>query len=426
MKIFGDDGFRDKVGSGLLSNKFLNSFFYALNFFLAKQKIKEIIIGFDTRTSHGKIIRIITKKIFAVKKIYVLEKPISTPGLQYLSKKKNLFGIMITASHFSNAFNGFKFFNKGLKLSKENEKYITKKIKDNKSFLYRKKTIKVVKLKAHLYYNYINKLLKFSFKKKIIVDCSNGSVSAFYKKIKFLSKLKPINTKTFGNKININCGSNSLSKNLKKKPYKNFEYCIAFDGDADRVLISKKKYGIIEPEKLALIFIIYFIKRKSFKSIVATEISNPWLKIQAKKFNIKVLYSKVGDRNVVQKKIKHNSLFGFETSGHFCFQNFMDGLLTAGLFIKIQNSNPEIIENVLQKKVKYLKKVYAAPILFENKIRRFLNVKNIKKIKVIIRKSIWNNFIKIYLFYKKGNSQKEFFIIKKFLRNKILKIKVKN
>ena len=156
MKIFGDDGFRDKVGSGLLSNKFLNSFFYALNFFLAKQKIKEIIIGFDTRTSHGKIIRIITKKIFAVKKIYVLEKPISTPGLQYLSKKKNLFGIMITASHFSNAFNGFKFFNKGLKLSKENEKYITKKIKDNKSFLYRKKTIKVVKLKAHLYF-YLSK-----------------------------------------------------------------------------------------------------------------------------------------------------------------------------------------------------------------------------------------------------------------------------
>ena len=104
----------------------------------------------------------------------------------------------------------------------------------------------------------------------------------------------------------------------------------------------------------------------------------------------------------------------------------MDGLLTAGLFIKIQNSNPEIIENVLQKKVNYLKKVYAAPILFENKIRRFLNVKNIKKIKVIIRKSIWNNFIKIYLFYKKGNSQKEFFIIKKFLRNKILRIKVKN
>jgi len=174
VKIFGDDGFRDKVGNGLLGNKFLNSFFYALNFFLAKQKIKQIIIGFDTRTSHQKIIKIIIKKIFAVKKIYILEKAISTPGLQYLSKKKNLFGIMITASHFSNAFNGFKFFNKGLKLTKDNEKYITKKILDNQSFLYRKKIIRVVKLKAHLYYNYINKILKFSFKKKIIVDCSNG------------------------------------------------------------------------------------------------------------------------------------------------------------------------------------------------------------------------------------------------------------
>ena len=104
----------------------------------------------------------------------------------------------------------------------------------------------------------------------------------------------------------------------------------------------------------------------------------------------------------------------------------MDGLLTAGLFIKIQNSNPEIIENVLKKKINYFKKIYAVPILFEDKIKRFLSIKKIKKIKIIIRKSIWNNFIKIYLFYKKDNSQKELFIIKKFLRNKILKIKIKN
>ena len=89
MKIFGDDGFRDKVGQGLLNEKFLNNFFLSLNLFLEQKKIDNLIIGFDTRSSKNKIIRIITKNLFILKNIYLLNKPISTPGIQLISKKKN-------------------------------------------------------------------------------------------------------------------------------------------------------------------------------------------------------------------------------------------------------------------------------------------------------------------------------------------------
>ena len=44
---------------------------------------------------------------------------------------------------------------------------------------------------------------------------------------------------------------------------------------------------------------------------------NPWLCEILRKYNVKVYKSKVGDRNVLELKEKKNSIFGFETSGHF-------------------------------------------------------------------------------------------------------------
>ena len=61
MKIFGDDGFRDVVNSGLMNEAFLNNFFNSLNYFLDKKKISRIYIGYDTRKSCQDILNIIKK-----------------------------------------------------------------------------------------------------------------------------------------------------------------------------------------------------------------------------------------------------------------------------------------------------------------------------------------------------------------------------
>jgi phosphomannomutase len=425
VKIFGDDGFRDRVGQGLLNEKFLNNFFLSLNLFLEQKKIDNLIIGFDTRSSKNKIIKIITKNLFILENIYLLNKPISTPGIQLISKKKKLFGIMITASHFANNFNGFKFFNCGNKLTKKDEKLIEKNLLSKKIINYKKKDTKIKKLNSNIYYKFINKNFKFKNKKKVIIDCANGSVSAYTNKIKFLHYVSLINTKTRGNLINVKSGSNLLDINYNLNPFKNYDYCLAFDGDADRVVIAKKGYGIIEPEKIALIFASYLDKKNKFKKIIATEIANPWLKLELQKIKKKILFSKVGDRNVIQKKKKYKALFGFENSGHFCFNYTMDGLFTAGLFLKILNSDSTIIDNVLIKQITYYKKIYALSEKYQTKVNDYIRLQNKKYIKVIIRKSIWNNYFKIYIFYNK-NSIKQYLKIYDFLKNKVLKIKVKN
>ena len=315
MIIFGDDGFRDKAEKGLLSHLFLKKIFKSLNYVLSLKKINNVVIGYDTRSSKKYIINIIIKNLISIKKIKILKKPISTPGLQYISKKRKTFGIMITASHFPHNYNGFKFFFLGNKINKSFEKSIQEKL--NTCTIIKKNNTKVVKINDNSYFRYVNAKFNFSLSQNVLVDCANGSAASFYKKIKFFKKLFFVNISYLKNKINYKCGSNFLNKNINKLNYRNKDFCIAYDGDVDRVVIAEKKYGIIESEKIALIFAKYLRKKKKIKSITTTEIANPWLKERLKLEKIKLYFSKVGDRNVTNLKVNTKSSIGFETSATF-------------------------------------------------------------------------------------------------------------
>ena len=67
MKIFGDDGFRDKFNQGLLSKNFLYKFFNSLNLFLNKKNLSSIYIAYDTRLSARPILKIILSNVCPVK-----------------------------------------------------------------------------------------------------------------------------------------------------------------------------------------------------------------------------------------------------------------------------------------------------------------------------------------------------------------------
>lgn len=405
MRIFGDDGFRDVYGHKLMRQSFLNNFFNGLNFFLKEKKIDKIYIGYDTRNSCKKILKIILKKIVFVKKIYIFKKPITTPCNHFMSKRENSFNIMITASHFSSKYNGFKFFYKGKKLKRNEEKKIEKNIFTKKKI--KNRSPKVYETTNQRYCNFINNKFKIKINKKILIDYSFGSAASLIKDINFLSKFSNVSCKYNGDNINKNCGSNYLKKNLKSK-YKNYDYCFAFDGDADRILFSEKNYGLIESEKIALIF-IKFLKKKIKNpakklNIVGTNITNPWLKENLNKKKFTFYYSKVGDRNVINKQIEKNATLAFETSGHFSFFYRMDGLYSLGLFLEILQKDESLIKEILNKKIDYNCRIISLNQNSFKKSKKILKkVNNIKKIKTIFRKSIWSKKKKIYFFFKKEN-----------------------
>lgn len=155
-----------------------------------------------------------------------------------------------------------------------------------------------------------------------------------------------------------------------------------------------------------------------------TEITNPWLANELKKIGIKNFISKVGDRNVVNKIKKFRSDFGFETSGHFCFNNSMDGIFAATLFAKIISDDVKLIYNILKKKIDYKLNIIAINSDQIISVKSYLS-KKIMKTKYILRKSIWNDYHKLYIFYQRDNLA-EYYKLKKYLLNKSLKIKIKS
>ena len=405
MKIFGEDGFRDLFKKGLLEEKFLNKFFSALDIFLKRQKVKKVFIGYDTRFSSKYLIHLIIKNLISIKLIYVGNKPLSTPCLYYSSKQRKSFSIMITASHFQKNFNGFKFFYRGRKLDKNYEKKILSLFKYvNKNKYKIKQIVKKVSLHEN-YLRFINERFNFNnINKKILVDFANGSTSVFKNKLNFLKNCNKINYLYNGHNINEKCGSNFLKKNINKKNFKKFNYCIAFDGDGDRALFSKQKYGIIESEKIAIIFLNYFKYHKghSVYNVVSTKIVNPWLKEYLKnENNIRLYKTKVGDRNIINKQIKVKSILGFETSGHYSFYYAMDGIYAAGLFLEILKENPELIDKIINIPITYKLKIFNFSSNCRKDIKRKLKLIKNKGNKIIVRKSIWKDTTRIYLFHKK-------------------------
>jgi phosphoglucosamine mutase len=384
-----------------MSHSFLKKFFSKLNIFLKVKKIRKVIIGYDTRNSFNEIIIIILKELNSIEEVEILDRPTTTPCINFLAEKfKNEFLIMITASHFSDEYNGFKFFYRGNKLSKKLEKRILNiKYFDKKKV---KKKIYFTDVYNH-YINFINQNYKFKSPKNLLIDFSNGGASSYINQLYFLKKLKKINYHYTFKNINKKCGSNYLHQNQNKKLYKEHLYCLAFDGDADRLVVTKKKYGIIESEKIFLIFIIYLLNFFKIKNVVTTKIINPDLINILSKKNIKVITSNVGDRNIINLKKKSKSILGFETSGHYSIINsYMDGLQAAALFIKILNEKPLIINEVLNTKFKYkLKQINLKKIQLKN-----FKIKKNNDTKVIIRKSIWENIYRVYIFYLPNNFPK--------------------
>ncbi|MDC3053351.1 hypothetical protein OA187_02185 [Candidatus Pelagibacter sp.] len=424
MKIFGDDGFRDITFKGLMDKKFLNDFFIAINFFLKEKNIKsKIFIGYDTRNTNKQIIELITTNIKIVKNIKIFKIPVTTPYCHFISQKEKTFVIMITASHFRYNYNGFKFFLNGSKLNFKDERLIINNLQNKNVPILRKNNTKVTKNFLNDYQNYINNNFNLKINKNVLFDYSNGAAASFINKINFLKKCNKINFKYNGRNINLNCGSEYLHKNINLFTKKN-HLAFAFDGDADRVLIGKKNYGIIETEKIALIFAIYlkqkyknFKKFSENKTIIGTIITNPWLKKQLSEEGFGLKLSRVGDRNVINKIKKNKALFGFETSGHFSFNNTMDGIFTAGMFLRVLRENPSLIDEILKKEIDYKKLIFVIKKTnLKRVVKKLLFLKKNLKIKVIVRKSIWSKDHKIYIFYKKSLKK----ILMKKIYNKVI------
>ena len=378
-KYFGTDGIRGTVNQGnITGEKFFKFGLASGTYFKNQKKSKQIaIIAKDTRLS-GYTLEpaLVSGLVSGGMHVFTLG-PLPTNGLAMLTKlmKANM-GIMITASHNPYHDNGLKLFGPdGMKLSDQIEKKIEKLIDaKNTKQLTNPKLLGRVKRLEDGNDRYI-KILKKNFPSnfhlrgtKIVLDCANGACyKAAPKLLKELgARVISIGVKPNGFNINEKCGSTYPSK--IKSAVKKFKahVGIAFDGDADRIIMCDEKGKIVDGDQIiAMLAHRWKSKRILRGGVIGTLMSNYGLENFLKNEKIRFFRSKVGDRYVKEKMKRFNFNLGGEQSGHIILGKFAttgDGLMVAlevlfslrkgkkaSKLLNVFKPLPQILENIFVK-----------------------------------------------------------------------------
>ena len=200
---------------------------------------------------------------------------------------------------------------------------------------------------------------------KIVLDCANGaSYKAAPKLLKELgAKVISIGVKPNGLNINEKCGSTYPSKIKTAVKKHKAKIGIAFDGDADRVIMCDEKGKIIDGDQIIAMLARRWKSKKILKGgVIGTLMSNYGLEKFLRNEKIRFSRSKVGDRYVKEKMKKLNYNLGGEQSGHIILGKFAttgDGLLVAlevlfslrkgkkaSQLLKVFKPLPQTLENV--------------------------------------------------------------------------------
>ncbi len=412
-KFFGTDGIRGVFNEFPITPTFFYNLTKAIK--LTFSNVKKVLIGMDTRESSQSIESDI---IFGFKKVKVECNSlgvVSTPILSFNTKKFNYdLGIMISASHNPYMDNGIKIFDKkGEKLCDNDELKIEKNINFTKHNY--EKTFKVKKNNvSHMEYeNFLFErfsILK-SFKKKILFDCANGSLSSIAPNIfrKLNLNFSCYGVKPNGKNINKNCGATFPQEISNRTLKKKADIGVSFDGDADRVIFCDEKGEIVDGDYILAILALFYKNKKKLinDSVVSTKMSNLGMRNFFSKEKIKFYLSDVGDRYVVELMKKNRCILGGEQSGHIIFSDNSfcgDGLFTALTILEIINESnsslSDLHENLFdkfpQQLVNYRVSIDPNIVIQDRKINALLNnYSKINNCDVLLRKSGTENLLRL-------------------------------
>jgi phosphoglucosamine mutase len=109
---------------------------------------------------------------------------------------------------------------------------------------------------------------------------------------------------------------------------------IAFDGDADRVILCDENGEVVDGDAVMAICALQMMKEGRLKrnTLVATVMSNLGLELAMQSAGGKLVRAAVGDRYVMEKMIEGGYNLGGEQSGHLIFLDHNttgDGLISA-------------------------------------------------------------------------------------------------
>ncbi len=393
MKYFKTDGIRGVFGASDLSIELILKVGYSFDIF----NENKVLIGYDTRYSSKIILQALKYALEISGKTVFDYGVISTPALEYLTKKKRTIGIMITASHNDFTYNGLKIIYKGHKLDDSLKEKLEKRMEENH------KPVKIGSYRENKcpknYFKFFDSI-KIKKKYKIVFDLANGSMCFLndYLKKRFPDAIM-INNEPNGFNINDECGA--LYPELARKIMIDNDYDIAvsFDGDGDRAIIILKNGKILNGDLLLYFFATELKMKNKLKNntVIYSLIANRGITNVLEENNIKVKFVNVGDENISSEIKNGVASLGGEKSGHIIFNkkyNYSCGLTTILKFLSMLNEKEIINLNCIKEYYEVSKNYKEIRMInkLENKLKAIVTSGN-----VIVRRSGTENLFRVIL-----------------------------
>ena len=377
MNIFGTDGVRGKVNEWPMTAELVQKIaISAGSIYLGKggSNLNRVVIGKDTRLSGYMLEPALVSGFTSMGMDCLTLGPIPTPGVSRLTRSFRAdLGVMISASHNPSEDNGIKLFGpNGLKLSDNMENQISKLINKNIK-LANPNSLGRVKRLEDAVGRYIEAVKSCINKEqrlegiKIVVDCANGAAykAAPQALFELGAEVIPIAIEPDGFNINKDCGAVYPNKMSKEVVAHNANIGIAFDGDADRLIMSDEKGNIVNGDQLLAVLAIKMQRDGLLKNntVVGTTMTNHAFDLWLNNIGIKLMRADVGDRYISEAINQFNFSLGGEPSGHILIPHLsktgdalMNALIILCEFVKEKklsskffnkfNPIPQIIHNI--------------------------------------------------------------------------------
>jgi phosphoglucosamine mutase len=291
-----------------------------------------------------------------------------TPGVSFVLRRSSFNGgAIISASHNPAEYNGIKFLDsEGFKLSDDDEAAIEEYLGDNLLDDWRPTGASIGDLVRESgdgrdYAEWLSEHLALvgDCDWPLVVDASNGAASSVAQSVFSLWPGRVIYTGTKPDGLNINEGVGVMHMGHLSEMVKTESALlgIAYDGDADRVLMCDAAGRVIDGDIMLWIIGRYLWSRGTLGAgLVTTVMSNMVLDEKLVAEGIKIFRCPVGDRYVVEKMREIGSRLGGEQSGHIIALDYAatgDGLSAGILFLKACRELGEDIGTLIDRFPRY-------------------------------------------------------------------------
>ena len=345
-KLFGTDGIRGTANSEPMTAEVaLKVGMASAVQFVRGEHRHQVVIGKDTRLSGYLLEPALTAGFISMGMDVVLVGPMPTPGVAMLTRSLRAdLGVMISASHNPYEDNGIKLFGPdGFKLSDKTEAEIEARVHSDMSNhmaaparLGRARRLDDARGRYNQY-------VKQTFPRgrrldglKIVVDCAFGAAYKVAPEVlwELGAEVVPIGVDPDGININKGCGSTDTDAMRSTVTAQGADIGIAFDGDADRVLIADEKGMLVDGDQILGLIAGHWAEsgRLEGGGVVSTVMSNLGLEKFISGLGLELIRTRVGDRYVVERMRKDGYNLGGEQSGHIVLSDYSttgDGIIAA-------------------------------------------------------------------------------------------------